>query len=118
MENKNNKNDFLEKMKKNALHIISITLSVVAIILSVVSLNGNARHMGHKPREERFAYERQMDGRNFNKAPGRESSQRFENEQGPRNFEESKGPGYVGRNPQIQGRQQKSLQEDKQSNNK
>lgn len=64
-----------DKLRLNLFNIISITLSVIAIIMSLVAINTNVRRRDMRPRNERYAYERNIenndrfDGMPQNKGP-------------------------------------------------
>ena len=92
MENEIKKNDFFEKVKVNAINIASITLSVVAIVLSIIAISGNAHRKEFRPREMNFAYENRMGGQGFNQQPKDTTNPQGGNNQGPRYFAGPKSP--------------------------
>lgn len=69
MENEIKMNNFFEKVKVNAINIASITLSVVAIVLSIIAISGNAHRRDFRPNKMNYAYENRMGGQNFNQNP-------------------------------------------------
>ena len=92
MENEIKMNNFFEKVKVNAINIASITLSVVAIVLSIIAISGNAHRREFRPREMNFAYENRMGEQGFNKNADAFIGPQERNSQGPRYFAGPKSP--------------------------
>ncbi len=92
MENENKKNEFFEKLKVNAINVVSITLSAVAIILSIIAISGNARHRDFRPERMNYAYENRVDSQRFVKGPNGPNNQKNTRNQGPRYTPGPKSP--------------------------
>ena len=77
-----------DKLKLNLFNIISITLSVIAIIMSLVAINTNVRRRDVMPRGERFAYERNIESNDrFNGMPRNEGPRIRKDKQNPNDTE-------------------------------
>lgn len=89
-----------DKLKLNLFNVISITLSVIAIIMSLVAINTNVRRRDMMPRGGRFAYERNI-----------ESNDRFngmQRNEGPRIRKDRQNPNDTEIMPPNGGDQQKT----------
>ena len=98
MSSENKMKEIFEKVKVNAFNIASITLSIIAIILSIVAISGNVQRRNFRPNWMNYNYESRMSGQNFNQNPNNAANPQDGINQRPQYFAGPMSPsvGYNG----------------------